>query len=230
MLHQQSVQQSVCLSSNEEHSDHTSLVEGYRSPPENVVHAVFSIQVNLGLPTYKEGEKVLPLSITMVELLSCWSGSADGWFDDPIGLSARAYILMSWNTHGKSLLVRHYLTPWSNFYPISKAYTSSPHWPLLSMTKPCSHAPLLNIRAPPQQAYVSLFDWMPQSQSFVILVLFLLWTNNLLTNPWSLCSIYRSVVIQVSCPTAWTPSLFFCMARCVSRITHWPALLLRRYF
>ena len=34
------------------------------------------------------------LSITIVELLSCWFGVADGWFDDPIGLSARAYILV----------------------------------------------------------------------------------------------------------------------------------------
>ena len=40
---------------------------------------------------------------------------ADGWFDDPIGLSARAYILVPLIALGKSLLARLYLNPWINF-------------------------------------------------------------------------------------------------------------------
>ena len=40
------------------------------------------------------------------ELLSCWFGVADGWFDDPIGLSARAYILVSPIALSKFLLAR----------------------------------------------------------------------------------------------------------------------------
>ena len=38
-------------------------------------------------------------------------GVADGWFDDPIGLSVRAYILVSPIALGKSLLARLYLNP-----------------------------------------------------------------------------------------------------------------------
>ena len=45
------------------------------------------------------------------ELSSCLFGVADGWFDDPIGLSARAYILVPPIALGKSLLARLYLTP-----------------------------------------------------------------------------------------------------------------------
>ena len=41
---------------------------------------------------------------------------------------------------------------------------SSPHWPLLSITKPHSHAPLRNIHVPVQHAYVSNDDWSPQSR------------------------------------------------------------------
>ena len=42
----------------------------------------------------------------------------DGWFDDPIGLSARAYILVPPMALGKFLLARPYLIPGSNFSPI----------------------------------------------------------------------------------------------------------------
>ena len=57
------------------------------------------------------------LSITIVELLSCWFGVADGWFDDPIGLSARAYILVPPIALSKSLLAWLYLTPWIKLLP-----------------------------------------------------------------------------------------------------------------
>ena len=53
----------------------------------------------------------MPLSITIVELLDCWFGVADGWFDDPIGLVARAYILVPPIALGKFLLACSYLTP-----------------------------------------------------------------------------------------------------------------------
>ena len=46
------------------------------------------------------------------ELLSCGFGVTDGWFDDPIGLPARAYILIPPIALGKSLLARPHLNPW----------------------------------------------------------------------------------------------------------------------
>ena len=88
----------------------------------------------------------------------------DGWFDDPIGLSARAYILVPPIALGKSLLARSYLIPWIKLLPDPQAYTSSPYWLLLSITKPQSHAPLRHINVPAQHAYVSFLDWLPQSR------------------------------------------------------------------
>ena len=96
--------------------------------------------------------------------MSCWFGVADGWFDDPIGLSARAYILVPPIVLGKSLLARHYLIPWIKLLPDPRAYASSPHWLLLSITKPHSHAPLRHINVPAQHAYASHLDWSPQSR------------------------------------------------------------------
>ena len=46
-----------------------------------------------------------------VELLSCWFRVADGWFDDPIGLLARAYIFIPPMALGESLLAQSYLIP-----------------------------------------------------------------------------------------------------------------------
>ena len=43
---------------------------------------------------------------------------ADGWFDDPIGLSARAYILVPPIALGKFLLARPHLNPWIKLLPI----------------------------------------------------------------------------------------------------------------
>ena len=106
----------------------------------------------------------------------------DGWFDDPIGLSARAYILVPPIALDKSLLVRPYLIPWIKLLPDPQAYTSSPHWPLLSITQPHSHAPLRHINVPAQHAYASPLDWSPQSRCCLIPVLFLLWSYDILTN------------------------------------------------
>ena len=106
----------------------------------------------------------------------------DGWFDDPIGLSARAYILVPPIALDKSLLVRPYLIPWIKLLPDPQAYTSSPHWPLLSITQPHSHAPLQHINVPAQHAYASPLDWSPQSRCCLIPVLFLLWSYDILTN------------------------------------------------
>ena len=89
--------------------------------------------------------------MTIVELLRCWFGVADGWFDDPIGLSARAYILVPPIALGKSLLAWLYLNPWIKLLPDPRAYTLSPYWLLLSITKPHSHAPLRHINVPAQQ-------------------------------------------------------------------------------
>ena len=91
-------------------------------------------------------------------------GVTDGWFDDPIGLSARAYILVPPIALGKSLLARLYLDPKIKLLPDPRAYASSPHWPLLSITKPHSHAPLRYIHGPAQHAYASSPDWSPQSR------------------------------------------------------------------
>ena len=52
---------------------------------------------------------------------------ADGWFDDPIGLSARAYILVPPIALGKSLLARSHLIPWIKLLPDPQAYALSPH-------------------------------------------------------------------------------------------------------
>ena len=60
----------------------------------------------------------------MVELLGCWFGITDGWFDDPIGLSARAYILVPPIALGKSLLAWPYLIPWIKLLPNPRAYAS----------------------------------------------------------------------------------------------------------
>ena len=89
-------------------------------------------------------------------------GVADGWFDDPIGLLARAYILVPPIALGKSLLVRPYLIPGIKLLPDPQAYASPSHWLLLSITKPHSHAPLRSIINPPQHAYASPPDWSPQ--------------------------------------------------------------------
>ena len=75
-------------------------------------------------------------------------GEADGWFDDPIGLSARAYILVPPIALGKFLLARRNLIPWIKLLSDPRAYASSPHWLLLSITKPHSHAPLRYISNP----------------------------------------------------------------------------------
>ena len=91
-------------------------------------------------------------------------GVADGWFDDPIGLSARAYILVPPIALGKFLLARPYLNPWIRLLPDPRAYASSPHWLLLSITKPHSHAPLRHINVPAPHTYASSPDWSPQSR------------------------------------------------------------------
>ena len=59
---------------------------------------------------------------------------ADGWFDDPIGLSARAYILVPPIALGKSLLARPHVNPWIKLLSDPRAYALSPHWLLLSHT------------------------------------------------------------------------------------------------
>ena len=84
---------------------------------------------------------------------------------------------------GKSLLAQCYLNPEIKLLPDPRAYVSSPHWPLRSITKPHSHAPLQHINIPTQHAYVSSPDWSPQSRCcFHIPVLFLLWPYDILTN------------------------------------------------
>ena len=50
--------------------------------------------------------------------LSCEFRVTDGWFDDPIGLSARACILVPPIALSKSLLARLHFIPWINFSPI----------------------------------------------------------------------------------------------------------------
>ena len=100
----------------------------------------------------------------MVKLFSCWFGVADGWFDDPIGLSARAYIYVPPKALSKFLLAQLYLIPQIKLLPDPRAYTSPPHWLLLSLTKPHSHAPLRYINVPVQHAYVSSPDRSPQSR------------------------------------------------------------------
>ena len=115
-------------------------------------------------PNIGAGRISLAVEHNHVELLCCWFGVADGWFDDPIGLSARAYILVPPIALGKSLLARHYLNPWIKLLSDPRAYASSPHWLLLSMTKPHSHAPLRHINVPAQHAYASFPDWSPQSR------------------------------------------------------------------
>ena len=87
----------------------------------------------------------------------------DGWFDDPIGLSARAYILTSRAALGKSLLAQFYLIPKIKLLPNPRAHALSPHWLLLSITEPHSHAPLQHINEPPQHAYALSSNWLPQS-------------------------------------------------------------------
>ena len=124
----------------------------------------------------------MPLSITIVELFSCWFGMADGWFDDPIGLSARAYILVPPIALGKSLLARHYLKPQDQLLSDPRAYASSPHWLLLSITQPHSHAPLRHINVPAQYAYVSNDDWSPQSRCCLTPGVIPFMTLRLLTN------------------------------------------------
>ena len=71
--------------------------------------------------------------MTIVELLNCCFGVTDGWFDDPIGLSVRAYIFVPPIALGKSLLAQPYLIPWIKLLPDPQAYASSPYWPLLSL-------------------------------------------------------------------------------------------------
>ena len=162
--------------------------------------------------------------------MSCWFGVADGWFDDPIGLSARAYILIPPTALGKFLLARPHLNPWIKLLPDPRAYTSSPHWLLLSMTKLHSHAPLRHINVPAQHAYTSALDWSPQSRCYFtpgVIPFMILWHSHEL---WCLYSIYRFFVIWASYPTARSVSLFFPSNQCVSRITHRPAFLLRGYY
>ena len=107
-----------------------------------------------------------------IEHNHCWvvvllGGVADGWFDDPIGLSARAYILIPPIALGKSLLAQSYLVPQLKLLINPQAYVSSPHWLLLSITKPHSHTPLQYINVPAQHTYVSYNDWLPQPWTFV---------------------------------------------------------------
>ena len=82
----------------------------------------------------------------------------------PIGLSVRAYILVSPIALGKSLLARPHLNPWIKLLSDPRAYASSPYWLLLSITKPHSHTPLRHINVPAQHAYASSPDWSPQSR------------------------------------------------------------------
>ena len=67
------------------------------------------------------------LSITIVELIGCWFGVTDGWFDDPIGLSARAYILVPPIALGKFLLA------WPHLNPLDQ---TSPRSPSLRVVNP----------------------------------------------------------------------------------------------
>ena len=117
------------------------------------------------------GESPLALALALVER---FVGERSGWFDDTIGLSARAYILFHPNALYKPLLVPHILNPWIKILTDPRAYASSPHWSLSSMTKPHSHAPLQNINVPLQYAYASPSHWLPQSWSFFIPSPFLL--------------------------------------------------------
>ena len=95
-------------------------------------------------------------------------GSTDGWFDDPIGLSARAYILIPLNALSKSLLAQPYFIPQIKVLSDPQAYALLPHWLLLSITKLHSHAPLQNIHVPLQQAYVLTSHWMPRITVFSV--------------------------------------------------------------
>ena len=102
--------------------------------------------------------------MTIAELFSCWFGVTDGWFDGPIGLSARAYVLVPPIALGESLLDWPYFAPQIKLLPDPRAYVSSPHWLLPNITKPHSHAPLWYINVSAQQAYASSPDWSPQSR------------------------------------------------------------------
>ena len=73
-----------------------------------------------------------------------------------------AYILDPPISIGKSLLAQPNFIPEIKLLPDPRAYALSPHWPLLSITKPHSHAPLRYDNSPPQYTYVSHPDWMPQ--------------------------------------------------------------------
>ena len=145
-------------------------------------------------------------------------GVADGWFDDPIGLLARAYILVPPIALGKSLLARSYLTPRIELLPDPRAYASSPYWPLLHMTKPHSHTPLRHINVPVQHAYASSPDWLPQSRCCLfpgVIPFMILGHSHELG---CLCSIYRFFVIRASYPTARIPSLFFPLAETSAKL------------
>ena len=124
----------------------------------------------------------MPLSITIVESFRCWFGVADGWFDDPIGLSAKAYILVPPIAFDKFLLARPHLNPQIRLLSDPRAYASSPHWLLLSVTKPHSHAPLRHINVPAQHAYMSSPDWSPQSRCCLYPGVIPFMTLGLLTN------------------------------------------------
>ena len=154
-------------------------------------------------------------------------GGIDGWFDDPIGLSARAYILVPPVALDKSLLAWPYLAPKIKLLPNPWAYVLSSHWLLLSITKPHSHTPLWHINIPPQYTYALSIDWLPQSWYLLypsVIPFMTLWHSHEL---WCLCSNYRLFVIWASHPTAQSPSLFFPSVQNISRITLQPAFLLR---
>ena len=65
---------------------------------------------------------------TIDELSSLCFGGTDGWFDDPIGLSTRAYILIYPDALGKSLLARRNLIPRIKLLPNPRAYAPTAYW------------------------------------------------------------------------------------------------------
>ena len=133
----------------------------------------------------------------------------DGWFDDPIGLSARTYMLVPQNVLGKFLLVQRYLIPWSSFSPIPKLTHHHPighysAWPSHTLT-PHSSTPMSLCSTLMHHLLIGCYQHGPS----IILVLFLLWMNDSLTNLWSLCDIYRLFVIWAYTLMVWSLSPFF---------------------
>ena len=131
-------------------------------------------------------------------VVELWFGGTDGWFDDPIELSTRAYILSLLNALGKSLLARHNLNPEIKLLTDPWAYVSPPYWSLLSITKPHSHAPLWHINSPAQHAYVLFSNWTPHLMDSCypsVIPFMTLWPSHkcLMTLSWQrLCSIHSN--------------------------------------